>query len=318
MPAALGHRERVLRALDHREVDRVACYFAAEAEMQALLAARLGLADPLAAIRHFGGDTIQVSVHCPLPDLSAVEGPEDLEGLAWPSHHRVDLAEAAARAREARATGLAVVGGAWASVFTGPRRAMGEVRFLVAMADHPELIAEIVRRTADGYLDINQALFSECADRFDVCYFGSDFGTQQSQFISPEAFRRFFRPHLERLARHAKGFGLKVMFHSCGAVAELIPDFIACGIDALDPVQVSAAGMRPETLAAYRGRIAFHGGISTQSLLPRASPDQVRAEVRRTIRALGPTGYIVGPDQWLLPDAPLENVAALYEAARGY
>jgi uroporphyrinogen decarboxylase len=107
------------------------------------------------------------------------------------------------------------------------------------------------------------------------------------------------------------------MFHTCGAVSEIIPDLIECGIDVLDPVQASAAGMAPESLAArFRGRIAFHGGISTQTLLPHGTPGAVRAEVRRTIAALGPTGYICGPDQWMMADIPVENMMAMYEAVR--
>lgn len=319
MPGALGHRERVLRSIEHRDIDRVACYFAAEEETQAVLRERLGLREAREAIRFFDADTIQVTVYCELPDLSRVERVENLEGLPWPSRERVDLAAEVARVREARATGLAVMGGAWATIFTGARRSMGEERYLLAMVDRPELIAEIIRRAAEGFLDINEALFSECADGLDVCYFGTDFGTQNSLFISPEAVRSFFLPHVRRLADHAHGFGLKVMFHTCGAVADLIPDLIDCGIDVLDPVQVSATGMSPEALAErFRGRIAFHGGISTQTLLPRAAPDEVRAVSQSTIRALGPTGYIAGPDQWLMPDIPVENMVAMYEAIRGY
>ena len=319
MRAALGHRDRVMRSIEHRDVDRVACYFAAEEETQAMLHARLGLRDALEATRFFDADTFQATVYCAIPDLSRVERIEELDGLVWPSRDQVDLAGAVARVREARATGLAVLSGAWATIFTGTRRSMGEAEYLLAMPDQPELIAEIVRRTADGFLDINEALFSQCADCIDVFYFGSDFGTQRSLFISPEAFRQFFLPHLARLTEHARGFGLKVMYHTCGAVADLIPDFIACGIDVLDPVQVSAASMAPEALAArFRGRIAFHGGISTQTLLPRATPAEVRSVTTETIRALGPTGYIAGPDQWLLPDTPIENMLAMYEAVRDY
>jgi uroporphyrinogen decarboxylase len=319
MSASLGHRDRVMRSIEHRDVDRVACYFAAEEETQAMLHARLGLSDALEATRFFDADTIQATIYCAIPDLSRVERIEELDGLVWPSRDQVDLAGAVARVREARATGLAVLSGAWATIFTGTRRSMGEAEYLLAMADQPELIAEIVRRTADGFLDINEALFSQCADCIDVFYFGSDFGTQRSLFISPEAFRRLFLPHLARLAEHARGFGLKVMYHTCGAVADLIPDFIACGIDVLDPVQVSAASMAPEALAArFRGRIAFHGGISTQTLLPRATPAEVRSVTTETIRALGPTGYIAGPDQWLMPDTPIENIVAMYEAVREY
>jgi uroporphyrinogen decarboxylase len=227
----------------------------------------------------------------------------------------IDVEGYVKRAQEARATGLAVLGGAWATIFTAARRSMGETAYLMAMLDQPDLIARLVEREADSYLAINEALFSRCADCLDVYYFGSDFGTQQSLFVSRALIRRFYLPHVKRLAEHAKGYGLKVMYHTCGAVSELIPDLIACGIDVLDPVQVAADGMQPEQLARFRGRIAFHGGISTQTLLPHATPEEVRAEVRRTIETLGPTGYVCGPDQWMMADIPTANMVALYQAA---
>ena len=99
----------------------------------------------------------------------------------------------------------------------------------MAMLDQPDLIARLVERDADSYLAINEALFSRCADCLDVYYFGSDFGTQQSLFVSRALIQQFYLPHVKRLAEHAKGYGLKVMYHTCGAVRELIPDLIACG-----------------------------------------------------------------------------------------
>ncbi len=150
----------------------------------------------------------------------------------------------------------------------------------------------------------------------DVYYFGSDFGTQASMFLSPSSFRAIFAPSLARIAAQAKGYGLKVMFHTCGAVAPIIDDLIACGIDVLDPVQASAAGMSPATLARFKGRIAFHGGISTQTLLPYASPEEVYETTRETIAALGPLGYIVAPDQELIGDVPAANIDAMARAAR--
>lgn len=319
MRAELSHRERVLRAIGHQEVDRTPCFFAAEEDVEARLRQEFGLAELVDIIRFFGGDTIQVTLNVALPDLSGVEAPEDLELLPWPGPETVDLAGYMGRLRAARETGLAVLGGVWATIFTGPRRAMGEPEFLMAMLDRPGLIARIVEKAADCYLGINQAIFSTCADSLDVFYFGSDFGTQRALFISREAFLRFFRPHLTRLARQAKGYGLKVMFHTCGAVSEIIPDLVACGIDVLDPVQVSASSMEPARLAReYLGKLAFHGGISTQTLLPRATPAQVRAAVRETILALAPSGYICGPDQWMMADVPTENMMAMYEAIRTY
>lgn len=314
MSTTLDSRSRLLRAVSHQEVDRVPCYFAAEEEVWERVMGEVGARDRVEVIRHFGADTIQVSQYRPVPDLAGVETLEDLERVPWPGVEDVDVEGYVRRAQEARATGLAVLGGAWATIFTAARRAMGEEKYLMAMLDQPDLIARLVEREADSYLAINETLFSRGADCLDVYYFGSDFGTQQSLFVSRALIQRFYLPHLKRLAEHAKGYGLKVMYHTCGAVRELIPDLIACGVDVLDPVQVAADGMQPEQLAQYRGQIAFHGGISTQTLLPCATPDEVRAEVRRTIETLGPTGYICGPDQWMMADIPTANMVAMYEA----
>ncbi|MBE9566239.1 MAG: hypothetical protein IMF16_05790 [Proteobacteria bacterium] len=319
MAGELGHRERVLRAIEHREVDRPAFFFAAEEEVEQRLMGELGLADRLEIIRHFEADTIQVSVYQDLPELSGLEKVEELEGLEWPSRERVDLEGVARRLEEAHETGLAVMGGAWATIFTMPRRKMGEAKFLMGMLDEPKLIAGLVGKVAEGYLDINEAVFSRCAKWVDVCYFGSDFGTQDSLFVSRDLIRRFFLPHVRRLAEQAKGYGLKVMYHTCGAVSELIPDLIECGVEVLDPVQTAAAGMEPARLAElYGGKIAFHGGISTQRTLPQASPEEVGEVVTRMIGELGPTGYIAGPDQWFMEDVPLANMEAMYAAAREF
>jgi uroporphyrinogen decarboxylase len=310
----MSSRERVLRAIEHQGVDRVPCLFRAEEEVQARVREAFGLRDLVEITRFFGADTVQVSVYPPLPDLTRVETVEEVERLGWPGAGDVDVEGYVRRAAEARATGLAVLGGAWATIFTGPRRQMGEAKFLMAMVDEPEFIARVVEKTADCYLEVNEAVFSRCANDIDVFYFGSDFGTQRALFISAEAFRRFFKPHMARLAAHAKGYGLRVMFHTCGAVGEIIPDLIECGIEVLDPVQASARGMAPRELGQYKGKIAFHGGISTQTTLPHGTAEQVRVEVREAIAALGPTGFICGPDQEMIGDTPVENVVAMYEA----
>jgi len=313
----LSHRDRLLRAISHQEVDRVPATFIAEPDVQARVQQAFGLEDLYAVIRHFGCDTTHVGIYKAPPDLTRVESAEEVDALPWFGAHDTDFDGVIARLQEARDAGLAVLGGAWATIFTGPRREMGEAKFLMALLDEPDLIARVVEKTADCYLEINAALFSRAADLIDVFYFGSDFGTQRSLFLSAATFRRFFKPHMARLVQQAKEYELKVMFHTCGAVSELIPDFIAIGVDALDPVQVSAAGMSPGSLAArFKGQIAFHGGISTQTTLPHGTPEQVRAEVAAAIEILGPTGYVCAPDQAMMGDTPLENIVALYDTVR--
>jgi uroporphyrinogen decarboxylase len=163
---------------------------------------------------------------------------------------------------------------------------------------------------------VNERIFDAARGELEIYYFGNDFGTQRGLFFSREMFHEFFAPGLARLARQAKERGMAVMFHSCGSVSALIPDFIAAGIDILDPVQAMAAGMDPLKLKTeYGDKLCFHGGIDTQSLLPFGTSDQVRDRVRQVVERAGSGGgYILAPDQLLQGDVPLDNILALYSS----
>jgi uroporphyrinogen decarboxylase len=106
------------------------------------------------------------------------------------------------------------------------------------------------------------------------------------------------------------------MAHTDGDVYPFIPDYIEMGLDVLNPVQPYVAEMEHEKLKREFGaRLAFHGGIDLQKVLPFGTPEQVRAEAIKVMRALGPGGgYILAPTHYLLPDVPPQNVIALRDA----
>ena len=323
MSIKLGSKERVLRSIEGRDIDRVPCFFRAEHEVVGTLMRKLRLKSPKEVEAHFGSDAIhtQTDADCSkFPNLKGIEKAEQVDSAPWPrGSETIDIQKAVKEAKDVRSTDLAVYGGVWTSVFTHSRQLIGEEKYLLSMVENPDLIDRIIHKLTDLYIEANEALFSQCAKDIDIFYFGSDIGTQQSMFFGLEMFRRFFKPSLKRLTAHAKGFGLKVMFHTCGAVSGIIDDLIECDIDILDPVQVSARGMKPSELAQkFKGRIAFHGGISTQSTLPFGEPQIVREEVFETIKTLGPLGYIVAPEQHLIGDIPLTNIEEMYDVVRSY
>ncbi|MEA2062694.1 MAG: uroporphyrinogen decarboxylase family protein [Gemmatimonadota bacterium] len=347
-----GHRERVLRTIRGRDIDRIPFFFRAEPPVKKRLKREFNLKTDMDLISYFDADAIHIGVsyrkECLRqsdeertfydifgnkirsvqygdiltdtvvdPVLADVAEVDHIDRIKWPDSSFIDFYESKKQARAAHETGLAVYGGVWASIFTHSRAMMGEENYLVSLVSNPDLISRLVERITDCFLELNEAYLSECSRYIDIYYFGSDFGTQNSLFISREMFCEFFKPHLKRLTAHAKGFGLPVMFHTCGAVSEIIPDLIECGVDILDPVQVSAADMAPENLARkFKEKIAFHGGISTQTTLPNESPEVVREEVIRTISALGPLRYIVAPDQEMIGDIPTENIEVMFETIR--
>jgi hypothetical protein len=151
---------------------------------------------------------------------------------------------------------------------------------------------------------------------------GTDFGTQNGPFISPQAYHDLYQPfHREVNGWIHRNTSWKSFIHSCGSVRALIPDFIDAGFDILNPVQCSAAGMAPGELKKEFGdRLTFWGGgIDTQRTLPFGSPDEVRAEVRERLRIFGAGGgYVFNTTHNVQARVPVENVLAMYEAVREF
>jgi uroporphyrinogen decarboxylase len=154
-------------------------------------------------------------------------------------------------------------------------------------------------------------------DKIDVWFFGNDFGTQQTLLFSTDMWDDFFGENLRKLCELAHSRGLKVMMHSCGCIAPLLDRLVEAGVDMLDPVQTSAAGMEPRALMdGYGDRLIFHGGIDTQYVLPTATAEQAAAHAREMIEAFeGGLGYVFAPSQIFQTDIPVENIVAVYEVA---
>jgi hypothetical protein len=158
-------------------------------------------------------------------------------------------------------------------------------------------------------------------DRIEVLAMsGTDFGGQQRPLCSPTLFDRLWKPLYKRLNdwvhQHTPW---KVFFHSCGAVAPLLDRFVEAGVDILNPVQCSAAGMDPTTLKAKYGDelVFWGGGVDTQKTLPFGTADEVRAEVRERTRVFGTGGgFVFNTVHNIQARTPTENVLAMYEEVR--
>jgi Uroporphyrinogen decarboxylase (URO-D) len=149
----------------------------------------------------------------------------------------------------------------------------------------------------------------------DAVFMTDDWGTQQALMISPVMWREFFKSYYKTVVAEAHRLGLDVVFHSCGNVTAIVDDLIDVGVDALDPVQPGAMDAA-EVARRFGGRIAFCGSIDDQHLLA-TTPREIKDAVRRTMDTLGRpfrNALVVGPANILTPEAPLENLRALFEA----
>jgi uroporphyrinogen decarboxylase len=338
---ALTSRERVLRTIRRQETDRVPRDFNAEPAIVEGLCRRFGLDGLEGLDERFGVDMARVRVEyaCPYADgrniwgfryeqvgptrnvtshpLAGVTSVDEVDVYAWPDPAWADVEQFKQRALASRQSGHAVVGSSWGSIFGESYRLIGMDNFMLAPVEHSEVAAAVVNHVDNFFLAVDKRVFEVCEGLLDLSYHGNDFGSQRGPLVSRAMFLEFFAQPLRELVEQAKSFGLIAMFHSCGAVSEIIPDLISCGVDILNPVQVTAAGMNLRDLKERFGaRICFHGGISAQRVLPLGKPEEVRQHVRETLDIMKPDGgYIFASNQAVAEDTPPENVIAMYEAA---
>jgi uroporphyrinogen decarboxylase len=150
----------------------------------------------------------------------------------------------------------------------------------------------------------------------DCIFFGDDWGQQQGLIMGPAHWRRFIRPRLAAMYAHVKSKGMYIAQHSCGDIHELFPDLVELGLDIYNTFQPEIYDVA-EMKRLYGNKITFYGGVSTQRLLPFATPGKVKAETRRLMALLGKDGgYIAAPTHAIPDDVPTENILAFLEAVQ--
>jgi len=188
----------------------------------------------------------------------------------------------------------------------------GMSNLLVDFLEHPGFVKDLLRAIADyNMAQVREAMNYE----IDAVYFGDDWGQQQGLQMGPHLWREFILPELKRMYGVVREAGKFVMIHSCGDVDEVFDDLIAAGLNCFNPFQPEVMDV-DVLLPQYRGRLAFHGGLSTQRTLPFRSAEDVRSESRHLINLGADGGYIFAPAHDVEGDVPLENMLAAIETVQ--
>jgi len=246
--------------------------------------------------------------------------PEYIEDFDWAAWWDLPIAEMAARAEKLRAeTDYFITGNVYDHILAAGQWLRGFEQFMMDLIINKPLAHALMERLVDVYLRRFES-YLPVARHCDMIVVNDDLGTQTGLQLSPQLYREMVKPYHARLWQGIKAMsGKPLLLHSCGSVYALIRDLIEMGLDALNPVQVSAADMDTARLKREFGRdlTFWGGGCDTQYVLPRGTVEEVREEVRRRVEDLAEDGgFVFCPVHNIQPDVPPENIVACYQAAR--
>lgn len=193
--------------------------------------------------------------------------------------------------------------------------------YLYRLAAEPELVHAFSKRILQYQKDVVDMYYAAIGPYIDCTTSGDDFGMQTGPFLSLNMFQELILPYFkERIAYTRKYTDAFFKHHTCGSVHDFIPDFIAAGVDILNPVQPGTYMMEPDRLKKdFGNKITFWGAIDTQDLLPNGTVEEIKAEVARILSIMAPGGgYILAPAHCIQPDVPVANIAAIYQGAKEY
>jgi uroporphyrinogen decarboxylase len=262
-----------------------------------------------------------VPAHFPLAEIDTRD-PAQLERFPLPRISREELVYLRKRARYLHEnTDKALFGWFNGSIFETGQYLSGFDTFFMRLAGEPEFSRRLLERLTEAAIADLKLYLDAVGEYIQVVGFGDDLGFQNGPQIDPRLFRSLVKPLLREIYSTAHAMcPARVFLHSCGSVYEFIEDFIEIGVDILNPVQTSAAGMDVETLKErFGGRIVFWGGgADVQNVLPRGTPEEVRRDVRRRIEVMQPGGgFVFAPIHNLQADVSPENITAMYDEATG-
>lgn len=342
----MNSRERVAMAIAHEEPDRVPVCATYTPEIEEKLREKYGNGGDLGVI--LGNDMVKIAsglensfyykdtpeyvcpygitwrnvknetghfteiVKHPLADEEAIES------YQMPRvEDATDVIEATQKAIAEYGKDKWIIGSCQCSVFEAAWYLRGLDTFMMDLAMEEDFV--------EPFLDKVMAFPLQMGLKFidlgvDMVWLGDDIATQRNMMMSPAMWRKYFKPRYAKMfaAFKAANPNIKLCYHSCGNLQDVVDDLIEIGLDVLNPIQPLA--MEPTAFKKRFGdRITMYGAMDVQNIMPFGKPEDVRREVKRLIEGCAPGGgFILSPAHHIQSDTPVENVEAFYAAAREF
>jgi uroporphyrinogen decarboxylase len=350
----MNGRERVLRALRHQTTDRIPIAMVcsginepARSEFDAYLRRSKGVSageflrdtvDIASVSAAYAGPSVSPGedmwgvVRTPVSygeaaydeiiryPLAAASSVSDLDAYRWPDVDWFDYSVIPGRIESVLAERERAIMVANGNIFESSWYMRGFERMFLDFVLEPAFAHALLGRVTDFYVEFFTRVLEAGGGEIDLVFTADDLGGQQGLLMSREMWEEFVQPHHRRLNELIHSFGATVIYHTDGAVMEVVDGLVEMGIDVLQALQFDAAGMDPSALKTMYGRrLCFEGGVSVQHTLPHLAPEAVTAEVKQLITVLGEGGgYILGPSHAIQAGTPSANIAAMFDTALSF
>jgi uroporphyrinogen decarboxylase len=245
------------------------------------------------------------------------EDPDKVDDFDWPDPKKYIDPEECRKIANTVPKDHICLGVIWSAHFQDTCAAFGMETALVKMMTEPEMYKAVDDKILNFYLNANEIFYNAMKGKLHAILIGNDMGSQKGLMLSPKLIRQFIIPGAKRLIEQAKRYDLKIIYHSCGAISEIIPDLIEAGVDVIHPIQPLAKGMEPQGLKdQFFDKVAFCGGVDAQNLLVTGTPQDVAAKVQN-LKDIFHTGLIISPShEAILQDCNPANIEALFNAVK--
>ncbi|MBM4324628.1 MAG: uroporphyrinogen-III decarboxylase [Deltaproteobacteria bacterium] len=251
---------------------------------------------------------------------------ETLEEYQWPDPYdpfRIEgLEEEAKRIYED--TDYAIVFGGFGfkgDLFDMPCRLRSHTNFYMDLLLNEDFINALLKKFVKYWSALAEATLKPIGKYITAVSFNDDMGSQSGPLMSPEVYRKLIKPRQQEVYAKIKECApqAKLVLHSCGSVYKFIPDFLEIGIDALNPIQLTAKNMSDtgRLKREFGEKLTFWGGgCDTHEILPHGTVADIREEVKRRMKDLAPGGgFVFTPVHNIQPDVNPEKICALFDAA---
>lgn len=216
-------------------------------------------------------------------------------------------------------TDYALMAGQAATLFYFASELMGYDEFMLNLALDPSRVEILVERVFEWMFEFTSLYLDEVGDFVEGWWMGDDWGMQTGPIMSPGTFRKIFKPLYKKLIDMVKSkTNARVCLHTCGSTYWILSDLADVGIDVVHPLQPTAAGNEDpyKIKKDFGDRFVFYSNIANTTVLPHGTPQDVKQEVIKKIRALAPGGgYILSGGHNIQADVPPQNVIALFDTA---